>query len=30
MYAVHNGHKDVIQTLIKHGANINAEDNKGK
>ena len=30
MLAAGNGHKDVVQTLLKHGAAINHKTNKGK
>ena len=25
-----NGYKDLVQTLLQHGADVNAENNKGK
>ena len=30
MYAAQNGHKDVVETLIQHRADINAVNNIGK
>ncbi len=29
MIAAQNGYKDVVETLIQHGADINAEDDHG-
>ena len=28
--AAHYGHKDVVETLLQHGADINAVNNHGK
>ena len=30
MAAAGNGHKDVVQTLLQHGANINSKTKLGK
>ena len=29
MAAAQNGHKDVVETLIQHGADINHKNNEG-
>ncbi len=30
MLAAQEGHNNVVETLLQHGADINAEDNRGK